>query len=96
MDERTRKVAALARGLTVKRNAVLFDDFFGGAEYVDGVLDLFDADIKAVFTSDVSLARGNVTVMDGGYTVFCGGADDAKRAVDGLGWIYDSLRRENG
>ena len=96
LDERTRKAAALARGLTVKRNAVLFDDFFGEAEYVDEVLDLFVAEIKAVFTSDVSLARGNVTVMDGGYTVFCGGADGAKRAVDGLGWIYDSLRRENG
>lgn len=90
-----RKRAALARGLAVSRRVVLFDDFFEGAEYIDEVLNLFDADIKAVFTSDASLCRGSVTVMDGGYTAFCGGAEGAKKTVEELVWIYDGLRRYN-
>ncbi len=96
LDGEMRKRAALARGLAVSRRVVLFDDFFDGAEYIDEALEQFDADIKAVFTSDSSLCRGSVTVMDGGYTVFCGNPQGAQRTVEDLVWLYDGLRRDNG
>ena len=92
-----RKLAALARGLTVERKVVLFDDFFAfdglenPLESVNTVLNMFKNAICVILTSDKRLAMGNATVLDGGVTVFQGDAEIAKTVVDGLGWIFASI-----
>lgn len=84
---------ALARGLTVERKVVLFDDFFSGNQgNIDNVLQLFEGVTCVIFTSDANLARGNVVVLDGGAVVYQGDADSAKQTVSKLGWLNDSLR----
>ena len=94
-----RKLVALARGLTVERKMVLFDDFFaieGDVEtalaHVNSVLDLFSNATCVILTSDSRLAMGNTVVIDGGKTVYEGAADQAARVIDGLGWIYGSIK----
>ena len=94
-----RKLVALARGLTVERKVVLFDDFFaieGDVEttlaHVNSVLDLFSNATCVILTSDRRLAMGNTVVIDGGKTVYEGAADQAARVIDGLGWIYGSIK----
>ena len=92
-----RKLTALARGLTVKRKIVLFDDFFevedgkNPLDSVENVLKMFDGAICVILTSDKRLARGNTVVLDGGVTVFEGDAEKAKSVVDGLHWLYGSI-----
>ena len=91
-----RKLVALARGLTVERKIVLFDDFFnldgdGSLAYVDSVLDKFKNATCVILSSDTRLAMGNVTVLDGGVAVYEGNSDGAKSAVDGLSWLYGNI-----
>ena len=94
---RQRKLVALARGLTVERKIVLFDDFFedgdGTAtpEYVDGVLNCFKRAVCVILSSNARLARGNTVILDGGLTVYEGDADEAIGVVNGLTWIGESL-----
>lgn len=90
-----RRIVALARGLTVQRKAVLFDDFFDVEEQyadVQSVTRLFPDATVVVFTSNVNIAMGNVVVLDGGAVAFCGDASGAKQAVGNLQWLTDSLR----
>ena len=88
-----RKLVALARGLTVERKIVLFDDFFSASdsskEQVDSVLARFPNSICVVLSSDKRLAMGNAVVLDGGVTVYEGNADQASKVIDDLHWIYD-------
>lgn len=91
-----RKRVALARGLTVDREIVLFDDFFDENDDVDSVLDMFSARVKVILTSQADIARGNCIVLDGGNTVFCGDVKGARECVSQLEWLYDNLRRNNG
>ena len=91
---RERKRAALARGLTVERRVVLLDDFCDDAEQIDGIIKLFNGAATVIFTSDVALARGNVVILDGGVTVYCGDAEGAREIRKNLSWIVDSLRNE--
>lgn len=91
-DERKR--VALARGLTVKRQTVLLDDFCNKPEQIDEVVKLFDAAAIVILTSDINLARGNVIVLDGGQTVYQGDAVGAKECKKNLNWIVDMLRSE--
>lgn len=91
-----RKKAALARGLTVERKIILFDDFFDENDDVDYILNLFSADVKVILTSFTELARGHTVVLDGGVTAYCGNVKGACECVAQLEWLYDSLRRNNG
>ena len=91
-----RKQVALARGLTVERKIVLFDDFFNldgdsSLAYVDSVLDKFKNATCVILSSDIRLAMGNVTVLDGGVAVYEGNSDGAKGVVDGLSWLYGNI-----
>lgn len=88
-----RKKAALARGLTVKRSIVLLDDFCDACD-IDGVIKLFSDTTVVIFTSDISLARGNVVVLDGGTTVYQGDVEGAKAIRNNLSWIADLIRSE--
>lgn len=93
-----RKLVALARGLTVERETVLFDDFFNldgdqcSLAYVDGILDKFKNATCVILSSDKRLAIGNTVVLDGGVTVYEGDADGARNVVDGLGWLNGSIK----
>ena len=93
-----RKLVALARGLTVRRKIVLFDDFFDGEdttiERVKSVLAAFESATCVILTSDKWLALGNVVLLDGGVTAYQGDADGAVKTMDGLDWIYDKIRSE--
>ncbi|MDE7454316.1 MAG: ATP-binding cassette domain-containing protein [Clostridia bacterium] len=86
-DERKR--ISLARGLTVKRKVVLCDDFCTQKEHIDKIVTLFDGATVVIITSDVALACGNVVVLDGGKTVYCGDVDGAVKVRQNLGWIFD-------
>ena len=94
-----RKLAALARGLTVERKTVLFDDFFEvdgdlwqTNAYIDGILDLFSNAMCVILTSDTRLARGHTVVLDGGVAAYSGEPDGAKKVVGELVWIDESIR----
>ena len=90
-----RRLVALARGLTVKRKIVLFDDFFAfddGLEARDEVLQRFEGATCVILTSDARLATGNTVVLDGGVTVYQGDAETARQTVGELGWLVDSIR----
>ena len=82
-----RRRVALARGLTVKRKTVLFDDFFENNAQVDASLNLFSGATCVIFTSNPTLARGNVVVLDGGVAVYQGNAEGARALVEQLGWL---------
>lgn len=94
-----RKLVALARGLTVERKVVLFDDFFtfdcdveGSLARVSEVVNKFQGATCVILTSDKRLAQGNTVVLDGGTTVYEGEAAGAEQVIDGLCWIGESLR----
>lgn len=87
LNQAEKLTVALARGLTVERKVVLFDDYFASVDDIDSVLQLFDGATCVIFTSDVNLARGNVVVLDGGVTVYQGDADCAKQIVNNFGWL---------
>lgn len=87
-----RKRVALARGLTVYRSIVLLDDFCNTAEQIDEAISLFGNTTLVILTSDVKLARGNVIVLDGGYTVYQGDVAGAIERRQDLSWIEDMLR----
>lgn len=89
-----RKRVALARGLTVKRQAVLLDDLCDAPEQIDEVVKLFDTATIVVLTSDIRLARGNVIVLDGGETVYVGDVAGATEYKQNLNWIFDMLAKE--
>ena len=92
IDIAERKRIAIARGLTVKRQVLLLDDFCDSIEEIDEVVDLFDSKLTVVVTSDIKLARGNVIVLDGGFSVYQGNAEGAAEVCKGLSWIVDMLR----
>lgn len=94
LNEYERKRVALARGLTVKRQTVLLDDFCDSTEQIDEVVKLFDAATIVILTSDISLARGNVVVLDGGQTLYQGNVAGAIECKQNLNWIVDMLRSE--
>ena len=94
LSSEQRKKLALARGMTVARRIVVWDDFFDDAAKVDEALALFEGATHVIVTSNASQARGNTVVLDGGVTVFCGDAAGAVKAVNGLQWLCNSLRSE--
>lgn len=96
LTQTERKIAALARGLTVKRNIVVFDDFFNNVDEIAPVLAMFGGAHKILVTSDADLATGNAVLLDGGKVVFQGDISEAKSRVESLGWLFGSLRRDNG
>ena len=93
-----RRLVALARGLTVERKVVLFDDFFQfdeadtSIEHIHRVLNMFSGATCVIATSDKSLALGNTVVLDGGVTVYEGDAAGAAQLIDGLQWLHSSLK----
>ena len=89
-----RRRVALARGLTVPRKYILWDDFFEGDDIADimQTLALFNKVCNIVVTSDARQAVGNTVVLDGGVTVFQGDAQAAQQRVSQLGWLFDALR----
>lgn len=89
-----RKRVAIARGLTVSRSIVLLDDFCDNAEQIDEIISLFSNATVVILTSDVKLARGNVVVLDGGYSVYQGDVAGAIKCKQDLNWIVDMLRSE--
>lgn len=95
LDSGQRQLLALARGLTVKRQTVLFDDFFNlddGLQQIQQTLALFEGANCVLLTSESDLALGNVVVLDGGKVVYQGDASDAKQVVSKLGWLTHNLR----
>lgn len=92
-----KRLVALARGLTVPRKVVLFDDFFDGASdddrlNVQTVLAVFPDAMRVVISSDPDVAIGNTVVLDGGVTVYQGDNDYAKQTVNSLSWLHGNLR----
>ncbi len=66
------KKLALARGLSVARKVVLFDDFFDDILQIKQTLPLFEGAICVILTSNPNLAQGHVVVLDGGKCAFEG------------------------
>lgn len=91
LTDAERRVIALARGVTVPRKVVLVDDFCSSAEQIDEVVALFANATVVVLTSDVTLARGNVVVLDGGNTLYQGDAAGATQLKQTLNWIVDII-----
>lgn len=93
IDKNDRLTVALARGLTVERQIVLFDDFFsteigsGDIQKINPILQLFDAPMKVIVTSNADIAMGHTVVLDGGEVVFEGDAQLAKQHVTNLHWL---------
>ena len=89
-----RRKLALARGLTVKRKTVLFDSFFDcdtpNMLYINSILQHFDRCV--IFTSDARLAMGNTVVLDDGVAVFEGTAQDARKEVNNLHWLFNDIK----
>ena len=88
LTAKQRNLVALARGLTVARKVVLFDDFFTVDDDVDAsrarvqsAFNLFENATCVTLTSDKRLAMGNCVVLDGGVTVYEGDAEDRKSVV---------------
>ena len=99
LTEKQCKTVALARGLTVERKTVLFDDFFEidgdvtqTVAHIDDVLSLFGNATCVILTSDTRLARGHTVVLDGGVTVYDGDVEGAKKVISELVWIDESIR----
>lgn len=91
-----KRQTALARGLTVKRNVVLFDGLFDdGILDVERTLSLFDAPIKVIFTARQDILLGNVIVLDGGKCVYCGDSQGAKSVIDGANyWLFGKTEQK--
>lgn len=94
LSESERKRVALARGLTVKRQTVLLDDFCNTSTEIDEVVKHFTDATIIILTSDVSLVRGNVVVLDGGVSIYQGNVEGAIECRNNLSWIVDMLRSE--
>ncbi len=82
-----RKQTALARGLTVPRKTVLWDDFCRDKQFLAQCMQLFGDVTHVIVTSDPRLAVGNTVVLDGGVAVFQGDADEAVQVVSQLHWL---------
>ena len=96
-----RRLVALARGLTVPRKVVLFDDFFAEADQTDNsllsvnnVLQAFGDTTTILVTSNAQLATGNTVVLDGGVAIYQGDAEGARQVVNNIGWLHNQLRSE--
>ena len=72
-----KRTLALARGLTLDRKVVLFDDFFHDRQQLEQALELFPNAIKVILTSNPALATGHTVVIDCGECAFQGDASDA-------------------
>lgn len=92
-----KKVLALARGLIVPRDIVLFDGFFdntieGYPELdLENVLEMFSCKTAVVLTTKADLACGNTVVLDGRQCVFQGESQKAKAIVADLEWLADRI-----
>ncbi len=75
-----RRNLALARGLAVERQVVLFDDFFQTKQQQAEILQLFPEAIKVILTSNASLATGHTVVIDCGECIYQGDAEGAQVA----------------
>lgn len=89
LSSEQKRSLALARGLTVKRKIALFDDFFDGGEQdlqnICNVLSNFDTCV--LLSSNACLAMGHTVVLDGGFVVFEGDAQEAQQVVGNLHWL---------
>ena len=72
-----KRTLAIARGLTVERKVVLFDDFFTNKQQLMETLELFPNAIKVVLTSNTAFATGHTVVIDCGECIFEGDAGQA-------------------
>jgi len=85
---------SLARGLSVKRDVVLFDGFFDDTNLVQtcpelslqNVLPKFDCTV-VLLTVRAELATGNTVVLDGGKCVYRGDPETARQVVADLEWL---------
>lgn len=84
LTEEQKRTLAVARGLTVNRQVVLFDDFFATKQQLTQTLELFPDAIKVVLTSNTSYAVGNTVVIDCGECIFQGDANQAVAKCDGI------------
>ena len=91
LSQAERRAVAIARGLTVKRNIVLCDDFFEATEQeqLKQTIELFGAKTFVLLTSESQLAMGNVVVLDGGKVVYEGDAKQAQQVVGELCWLVN-------
>ena len=84
-----KRTLAIARGLTVERKVVLFDDFFNDKQQLQQTLQLFPDTTKVILTSHASLATGHTVVIDCGECIFQG---DASKAVDACQGIVGIIK----
>lgn len=84
-----KRTLAIARGLTVERKVVLFDDFFNDKQQLQQTLQLFPDTTKVILTSHASLATGHTVVIDCGECIFQG---DAIKAVDACQGIVGIIK----
>ena len=84
LSQEQRRCLALARGLTVERKVVLFDDFFTNEQQLQQTLELFPDAIKVVLTSNASLATGHTVVIDCGACIYQGDTEGAQQACQGI------------
>ncbi len=95
LSQSEKRNLALARGLTVQREIVLFDDFFDNtsSNSVAELLQLFPfCKTMVVLTSDAQIAYGHTVVLDGKKCVFQGDSDGAKEIVQSLCWLNEKLK----
>ncbi len=88
-----RKTLAVARGLTVSRNVVLFDGFFDDNKTCDSFFETigYFNGIIVNLTTNKNSAQGNTVLLDGGKCIFQGDAEKAKRIVENLTWLADRI-----
>ena len=79
-----KRTLALARGLTVERKVVLFDDFFHNTQQLKQTLQLFPDATKVILTSHANLATGHTVVIDCGECIYQGDATGAFDACQGI------------
>lgn len=89
---------SLARGLSVKRDVVLFDGFFDDTNLVQTCPELSLQRVLSKFgcttvllTTRAELATGNTVVLDGGKCVFQGDAKTARQTVADLEWLATKI-----
>ena len=79
-----RRNLAIARGLAVERQVVLFDDFFQTKQQLQQTVQLFPDAIKVILTSNADLATGHTVVIDCGECIYQGDAEGAQVACQGI------------
>lgn len=84
LTEDQRRNLALARGLTVERKVVLFDDFFQTKQQLQQTLELFPDAIKVILTSNTALATGHTVVIDCGECTYQGDVSGAIEHCKGM------------